>query len=108
MDASQVVAYDQQVAQALMDRATQDRSISVRSAAIDALGSQMHSGDIGSEVMQLLGNTESPIVQLALVDLILRHGDGEQIRLLQEIADSGLLHPDLISHVNNALRSQSI
>ena len=108
VDASQVVAHDQQVARALMDRAMQDRSISVRSAAIDALGSQMHSGDIGTEVMQLLEDTESPIVQLALVDLILRHGDSEQIRQLQEMAVSGQLHPDLTSHVNNALGSQSI
>jgi HEAT repeat protein len=108
VDASQVVAYDPQVARALLDLATQDRSVSVRSAAIDALGSQMNSGDIGGEVMQLLEGAESPIVQLALVDLVLRHGGGQQIRQLQELADNGGLHPDLVRHVNNALRSQSI
>jgi hypothetical protein len=108
VDASQVVAYDPQVARALLDLATQDRSVSVRSAAIDALGSQMNSGDIGGELMQLLEGAESPIVQLALVDLVLRHGGGQQIRQLQELADNGGLHPDLVRHVNNALRSQSI
>jgi len=108
VDASQVAAFDQQVAHALLDRAAQDQSLSVRSAAIDALGSQLGSGDIGVGVMKLLDEAESPIVQLALVDLILRNGDAEQLRQLQERADSGLLHPDLVRHVNKALKSQSI
>lgn len=108
VDASEVVAHDQQVARALLDRAAQDASLSVRSAAIDALGSQLGSGEIGAELMRLLQGAESPIVQLALVDLVLRNGDGEQIRQLQGLADSGKLHPDLVRHVNNALRSQSI
>jgi len=108
VDASQVVASDQQVARALLDRATQDRSVSVRSAAIDALGSQLGTGDIGSQVMLLLEGAESPIVQLALVDLVLRHGSTSQIGQLQELAENDQLHPDLVQHVNNALRGQSI
>jgi hypothetical protein len=108
VDASEVVAHDPQVARALLDRAAQDASLSVRSAAIDALGSQLGSGEIGAELMRLLQGAQSPIVQLALVDLVLRNGDGEQIRQLQSLADSGALHPDLVRHVNNALRSQSI
>lgn len=108
VDASEVAAFDQQVARALLDRAAQDRSTSVRSAAIDALGSQLRSGDIGNELMRLLEAAESPIVQLALVDLVLRHGDPQQVRQVQELADGGQLHPDINRHVNNALRSQSI
>lgn len=108
VDASEVVATDPQVARALLDRAAQDRSPSVRSAAIDALGSQLGSGEIGSELMGLLEAADSPIVQLALVDLVLRHGDRQQVSQLQDLADSGRLHPDIVRHVNNALRSQSI
>ncbi|MDX1554409.1 MAG: hypothetical protein R3212_00110 [Xanthomonadales bacterium] len=108
IEASEVASRDPQVARALLERATQDRSISVRSAAIDALGPQVDSGDIGDGVMQLLENAESPIVQLALVDLVLRHGNSTQIRQLQDLAENGRLHPDLVRHVNNALGSQSI
>lgn len=108
VDATQVASYDQDVAQALLDRAARDNSLSVRSAAIDALGSQLHTGEVASGLMNLLQQAESPIVQMALVDLFLRNGDGEQIRQLQGLADSGRLHPDLVRHVNNALRSQSI
>jgi hypothetical protein len=108
VDASQVVASDRELARALLARATQDRSLSVRSAAIDALGAHLGSEEIGDNLMALLEGAESPIVQLALVDLVLRHGDNAQIRQLRDLADGGRLHPDLVLHVNNALRSQSI
>lgn len=108
VDASQVAAGDPLVTQALLDRAARDKSISVRSAAIDALGARMESGQVGSEVMQLMESADSPIVQLALVDLVLRHGDAGQVSALLELADKGSLHPDLVRHVNNSLRSQSI
>ncbi len=108
VEASQLAPNDQLVAQALLDRATQDRSISVRSAAIDALGSQITTREVGQEVMQLLEEADSPIVQLALVDLVLRHGSAQQLDALQELADSAKLHPDLVQHVNRSLRSQSI
>lgn len=108
VDASQVAPGDPVVTQALLDRAAQDSSSSVRSAAIDALGPRLETANVGSEVMQLMESAESPIVQLALVDMVLRHGDSGQIRQLQELADEGGLHPDLVRHVNKALRSQSI
>lgn len=108
IDASQVAASDERVARALLDRAARDRSLSVRSAAIDALGPHLRTGEVGGGLMRLLEGAESPIVQLALVDLFLRHGDSAEIRQLQELAEQGGLHPDLVRHVNNALRSQSI
>ena len=108
VDATQVASYDHDVTQALLERAARDDSLSVRSAAIDALGSQLHTGEVASGLMKLLQGAESPIVQMALVDLFLRNGNAEQIRQLQGLADGGRLHPDLSRHVNNALRSQSI
>jgi hypothetical protein len=108
VDATRVVASDPQVVQALLVRAAQDRSPSVRSAAIDALGSQLRSGEVETGLMSLLEGAESPIVQLALVDLFLRHGDAEQIRQLQALVGSGRLHPDLVEHITNAVRSKSI
>jgi hypothetical protein len=58
--------------------------------------------------MALLEGAESPIVQLALADLVLRHGDRPQVRQLQSLADAGRLHPDIVRHVNNALGSQTV
>jgi len=108
VEAGQVVQTDREVARALLTRASQDPSPSVRSAAIDALAPELRTRDMGDSLMNLLENAESPIVQLALVDLVLRHGTAEQVRHLQQLADGGRLYPDLAQHVRQALGSQSI
>lgn len=103
MDAAYVVDDDEEVARALLARATGDRVPSVRSAAIDALGPSVSSPAVGGPVMNLLEDAASPIVQLALVDLVLRYGnDGQRDRLLA-LAERDGLHPDLRRHVFTAL-----
>ena len=107
-DARDVVQDDVQVAQALLQRAATDRSSSVRSAAIDALGPQLNTDTVGGELMALLENADSPIVQLALVDLVLRNGTITQLAQLQRLADDKRLHPDLVTHVHKSLGSETI
>ena len=107
-DAGYVVQEDKEVAQALLLRATRDPSSSVRSAAIDALGPQLTSTNVGNELMSLLESADSPLVQLALVDMVLRNGSTEQLEHLLRLADESLLYPDLVKHVQNSLRRESI
>lgn len=107
-NASSLVENDKEIAQALLVRASQDRSLSVRSAAIDALGPRLNSATVGDELMSLLESAESPIVQLALTDLVLRNGNQQQLSQLLRLANENRLHPDLTSHVKKSLRSESI
>jgi hypothetical protein len=107
-NASSLVEDDEEIVQALLVRASQDRSLSVRSAAITALGPQLNSATVGDELMSLLESAESPIVQLALADLVLRNGNQQQLSQLLRLANENRLHPDLISHVKKSLRSESI
>lgn len=107
-NASYLVKDDSEIAQALLVRASQDRSLSVRSAAIDALGPQLNSATVGDELMRLLESAESPIVQLALTDLVLRNGNQQQLSQLLRLAKEERLHPDLVRHVRKSLRSESI
>jgi len=107
-DATSLVQDDHQVAQALLVRATRDPSKSVRSAAIDALGPQLNSEAVGGELMSLLEGAESPIVQLALVDLVLRNGNQQQLDQLLRLANENRLYPDLVRHVKNSLGSETI
>ena len=58
--------------------------------------------------MNLLSHAESPIVQLALVDLVLRNGSNEQLEQLLKLANENILHPDLVRHVNKSLGSETI
>jgi len=108
MEAGEMAATDQQVALALLERASTDRSSSVRSAAVDALGPQLGSSVIGDSLMTLLEGAESPLVQLSLTDLVLRHGEPHQVQRLRSLADTGRLHPDIVRHIHNALGSQSV
>ena len=105
-EARPFVADDSEVARALLLRAVGDQVPSVRSAAIDALGPSLSSSDVGDELMRLLVSAESPIVQLALVDLVLRNGSREQLDRLLELASTGRLHADLIPHVLSYLGSE--
>jgi hypothetical protein len=103
MDAGTVAENDSEVARALLTRAVEDRVHSVRSAAIDALGPQVNTPAVGDELMALLEKTESPLVQMALVDLVLRHGNAKQLDRLLQLSDRGVLHPDLVEHVKAAV-----
>ena len=108
MDAAVVAGDDSQIADALLQLATQDRVPSVRSAAINALGTQLGAPEIGRALMEMLVQVDSPLVQMALVDLVLRNGDAQQIEQLQKLADDGSLHPDLASHVIASVKGDLI
>jgi hypothetical protein len=106
MDAAALVGSDEEITTALLLRATNDRVRSVRTAAISALGPQVATPAIGSQLMDLLQGTESPLVQLALADLVLRHGSTQQVSALQKLAVGGYLHPDIASHIASSLEGE--
>lgn len=108
VDAEFYVQDDQEIARALLTRATQDRVQSVRAAAISALGPSMTSAAISAELMILLENEESPLVQLALIDLVLRNGSSTQLLHLTNLSDSDKLHPDLVRYIQNSVGRESI
>jgi len=107
IDAANVAENDAEVARALLTTAVDDRVYSVRAAAIDAIGPQLNRPAVGDELMALLEKADSPLVQLALVDLVLRHGNATQLDQLVKLSERGVLHPDLVQHVKSAvLRKQ--
>lgn len=103
MQASDLALQDPELARALLATAANDRSPSVRSAAIDALAPQLSNEQVSAELVQLLADADSPIVQLALVDLVLRYGTDEQRDQLLTLAEQNRLYPDLIQHVQKSL-----
>ena len=107
IDAASVASDDEEIARALLVRATHDRVSSVRSAAIDALGPSINTPAVGGQLMPLLQEAASPIVQLALIDLVLRYGNDEQQDEMLSLARSGRLHPDLGGYVINALEGET-
>jgi len=107
LDATDVAGQDADIVQALLVRATGDPVASVRSAAIDALAARVETPPVGRQVMDLLQQADSPIVQLAIVDLVLRYGNDEQVAELLALADEDRLHPDLKRHVLKSLNRET-
>ena len=108
MDAAYIVGQDSEIASALLRRATDDRVSSIRSAAIGALGEQVSAPAVGEQIMSMLQQTDAPLIQMALVDLVLRNGTAAQISDLQGLAKRGQLHPDIASHVTHSLERDLI
>ncbi len=102
IEASDLAGHDPEITRALLDRAVDDRVHSVRSAAIDAIGPRLGTPAVGDELMASLEKAESPLVQLALADLVLRYGNPMQLEQLLDLSDRGLLHPDVAKHVKSS------
>ena len=105
MDAAYLAEEDPAITAALLERAASDRVASIRSAAIGALGPRMASPDVGRQLMELLAEADSPLVQFALVELVLRHGDTGQLDQMYVLADR--LHPDLQRYIDKSLGRES-
>jgi hypothetical protein len=103
MEASDLAGRDPEVTRALLERALDDRVHSVRAAAIDAIGPQLGAPSVADELMASLEKAESPLVQLALADLVLRYGDPRQLERLLRLSDRGELHPDVAQHVKSSV-----
>lgn len=102
-DAAYLVQDDPQITEALLARAAGDRVTSIRSAAIEALAPQLSSPEVSEQLMTLFEQAESPLVQLALIDLVLRHGTGQQVEQLYERVRTQELHPDVKRYIDQSL-----
>jgi hypothetical protein len=103
IEASDLAEHDPEIRRALLERAVDDRVHSVRSAAIDAIGPRVGSPAVGDELMASLEKAESPLVQLALADLVLRYGNPMQMEQLLQLSERGRLHPDVAQHVKSSV-----
>lgn len=86
---------DSEVLTALLDAVNRDPNINVRLAAVDALHAFAANSLAGQRVLESLENQTAPIVQVAIIDLLvdLKEGKaGPELRKLEENAsiDNGV------------------
>jgi hypothetical protein len=94
---------DRDVVSALVHAATADPNVNVRLAAIEALAPVASQPRVLSPLVEALPRQDSPMVQVALVDLLLA-SDGETARrACTELLEDPSLNPDVQHHVRQRL-----
>ena len=78
---------DEQVVSALLRAFKYDSNVNVRLAAIDALGKFVSNPEIGREVIETLPRESSPLVQIALIDLLIEERVKYSADVLKAMAD---------------------
>ena len=105
--ATTMINTNPRITQALLQRAANDSNRSVRSAAIGVLGPQLTDLAVAAEVQRLMLESNSPQVQLAFAELVMRWGDSKQLRALVEAAEDGRLLPDVQRYVIEKVQRMS-
>jgi len=72
------------------------------------VGPRVGSPAVGDELMASLEKAESPLVQLALADLVLRYGNPKQMEQLLQLSEQGRLHPDVAKHVKSSVSGNRV
>lgn len=103
LQAAMLERRDPAIAAALVQRASIDTVPSVRSAAIEALGNEINQEQIATQLLAVLSENDSPIVQMAIVDLILRRGNEALLESLRQHVRAGALHPALAGYLQDTM-----
>lgn len=100
---SRLERLDREVLAALVQAATRDPNVNVRLAAIEALAPVASRPRVLAPLAEALPEQESPLVQVALVDLLLA-SDGETARrAAAALLERDEVHPDVQRHVRERL-----
>jgi hypothetical protein len=96
---SRRVESDPQVIDALLHTLRYDTSVDVRLAALDALRRYADQGPVRSRIEDSLPNERSPLVQIALVDLMVDLRDKSAVEKLKAFERTPDLHPTVRQRV---------
>ncbi len=83
---NQMAQPDQQVQQALLHAVNHDSNVNVRLSAVDALAKFAADPQLRRALIDSIPVQESPLVQIALVDLLVQAGDRDAVPALQKLA----------------------
>jgi hypothetical protein len=100
-------AGDDRVVGALLDTLRRDPEVNVRLAAVDALAPAVSRAPVRDRLLQELGRQSSPLVQIALVDVLLAHDRGGAGPRLLELAADPALDPTVRDYLRSRLRPLS-
>lgn len=84
---NRVAQPDQEVLSALLSAVRYDNSVDVRLAAVDALRRYASEPQVRQGLLKALGGSQSPLVQISLIDLMVETRDRQAVGLLQQLKE---------------------
>jgi len=93
--ANQVESSDGQVLAALLDSINHDPNVNVRLAAADALRTFAMTSDARTEIARAIIRQPAPLVQIALIDLVVDLKDPAAVTELRQVAGNDSLNPSV-------------
>jgi hypothetical protein len=91
--------HDAKVLEALLQALESDPSVNVRVAAVGSLGQFASSRTVKTRLLQILAKDDAPMVQIELIDLMVRIHDQDAVPILQRLTQNPT--------VNLAVRQQA-
>lgn len=93
--ANQVESSDGQVLNALLDSVNHDPNVNVRLAAADALRTFAMTSASRTEIAKAIVPQSAPLVQIALIDLVVDLKDAAAVTQLRQVAGNDSLNPSV-------------
>jgi anti-sigma factor RsiW len=95
---------DPTVLSALMRTLRSDSSVDVRLAALDALGRYHNQPEVRKGLLDALQTRQSPLVQVALIDLMVEMKDSSVVEQLKKFERDPSVHPAVREHAQWGIR----
>lgn len=86
---------DQEVLSALLGAVRYDSSVDVRLAAVDALRRYSNEPQVRQGLLQAMGGSQSPLVQIALIDWMVETRDRQAVGVLRQLKDDKAVNEDV-------------
>lgn len=95
---------DPDINAALVNTMNHDRNVNVRLAALNALSRDMGNPAVRREITRSLPKQASPLMQLALVDLLVLINTSESRDILEQALKRPQLHPDVQKRIKQGMQ----
>lgn len=96
-------ATDERVLAALLETLRRDRDVNVRLAAIDALAPTVGRPLVRDQLLDEMARQPSPMVQIALIDVLLAHDRAGSLQRLQDLAADSAIDPTVRGYLRSRL-----